>query len=106
MNLRQHLTRLEDRPDIDTVPARTVNAFPIGIDGELCVPHDDEVDSEFEFAVGPVAGYLDVALRRELEKRYGESVPNRDLNLIVAGAQLVTRMMHEWVRTDDIPDRQ
>ena len=93
--LRQALWDLDNDPRVNTTEHDVVASVRIDPTGRLAGFPDYLL---FEKEVGPVIGVLPGAIRRAVDELYGDSLDERDLNLIATGAELVTLALQQWTR--------
>lgn len=98
--LSNELSELEERVSSRDVATHTVESRPITLTGDLLplTPHED---SMLAVDVGDVVLGFPIAIRGALERQYGPSISERELNLIQAGAELAVEALAQVIRVTE-----
>lgn len=102
MTLRRELHDLERLPDVDLIRDTTLyNLPPLQPDGSLAtLPSIEQLRLSTE--VGSLLEFLPLDIQEKTQTRNAD-LSERDLALLKAGAEMVVRVVQQWVRADGEP---
>lgn len=98
--LSNELSKLEETVSGHDVATHAVESRPITPTGHLVAltPHEQAL---LDVDVGDVVLGLPTAIRSALERQYGPSISERELNLIETGAELAVETLAQVIRVTE-----